>query len=160
MITIQSMQQLLESGTHDSIISAMELALKNVGDSPFWISKSEPLASAVLSVLIPLREQNLLFNPEGQKVENLDVALVIRWCDLMSLKMLYFTLKKSNKEGALLRTKLDLEEAKTYKSVDIEALGQYLLLQTVNLEDEILDFPISNYNIHIGVSEVIEKVLQ
>ena len=66
MIKIQSMKQLLESGTHDSILSALELALKNVSDSPFWVSKSAPLASAVLSVLIPLREQNLLFNPEGK----------------------------------------------------------------------------------------------
>lgn len=160
MISIQSMKQLLESGTQTSIISALELALENVSDSPFWVKKSTPLAEAILSVLIPLRDQGLLFNPEGERVDSLDHALIVRWCDLMSLRVLYFTLKLSNAKSELLRTKATIEEAKGYKLVDLDSLGQYLMSQNVNLDDEYIDFPISNYNIHIGVGELLAKVLR
>jgi hypothetical protein len=109
--------------------------------------------------LIPLKEVNLLFTPEGEKVDTLTPELFFMWNDFVSLKSLAFTIQKSNAAGALLRTKLEPELAKNYKSIDLGLLGAYLSRYTVNLENEDLDFPISNYNLHQGVSNVIKSLL-
>ena len=61
--------------------------------------------------------------------------------------------------GELLRTKLDNSICKNYQTIDLKPLGDYLAKNRVNLEDESLDFPISNYNLHQGVSNVIKSLL-
>jgi len=75
---------------------------------------------------------------------------------MMSLKTLAFTLAKSNEAGKLLRTKIT---ASDYSPIDLEILGTYLSSYTVNLEDEWQDFPITNYNLHIGITTLIEKII-
>lgn len=150
------MTTLLKSGNLAEILGAISATLERSDEAPFWRQKTLPFVEAILSVLIPLREQKLLFDPEGNAHETLTPALFLRWCDLMSLKTLAFTLAKSNDQKKLVRTKIT---AQTYQPIDLEILGKYLSGYTINLEDESIDFPIRNYNLHIGISDLISKIL-
>ncbi|RLA72876.1 MAG: hypothetical protein DRG24_01720 [Epsilonproteobacteria bacterium] len=156
---IRTMTQLIETASKADILSAVEAALNNTNESPFWAKRVIPYSDAILSVLIPLRDQNLLFNPEGEAREKLDKELILRWCDLLSLKTLAFTLQKSNQTGTLERTKIDAEDAKRYESIDLEQLATYLSNNSIHLENEAEDFPIANYNLHVGVTNVITQLL-
>jgi hypothetical protein len=153
---LHSISTLLASGDSSAILGAISTNLDRSDEAPFWRQKTIPYAEAILSVLIPLRDQKLLFDPEGRGHETLTPALFIRWCDLMSLKTLAFTLSKSNDMGKLVRTKIN---ADAYLPIDLEVLGRYLSGYTINLEDEALDFPITNYNLHIGITTLLEKIL-
>lgn len=157
---LHTMDTLLRSGESSAILGAVSAALERSDEAPFWRQKSVPFCEAILSVLIPLREQNLLFDPEGNPHSELTPALFIRWCDLLSLKTLAFTLAASNKEGKLVRTKLSAEACATYSPIDLEILGKYLSGYSVNLNDEWVDFPITNYNLHIGMTSLITKILE
>ena len=136
---------------------AAELVLRN--ESPFWADKVVPFSTAILSVLIPLRDKDLLFDPQGNFLEELTPELFLEWSDFLSLKTLAFTLQMSNEANELLRTKIDKERCQTYENIELKLLGDYLSRYTVNLEYEDLDFPISNYNLHQGVSNVIKSLL-
>jgi len=155
-MTLHSMPTLLATGNSTAILGAISATLERSDEAPFWRQKTLPFVEAILSVLIPLREQHLLFDPEGNEHETLTPALLLRWCDLMSLKTLAFTLAKSNDQGKLVRTKITTQ---TYQPIDLEILGKYLSGYTINLEDESIDFPIRNYNLHIGISDLISKIL-
>lgn len=154
---LHTMNTLLRNGEASAILGAISTALDRSDEAPFWRQKSLPFCEAVLSVLIPLREQNLLFDPEGNPHTELTPVLFIRWCDLLSLKTLAFTLAKSNDAGKLLRTKIDSD---SYQPVDLEILGKYLSGYSVNLSDEWVDFPITNYNLHIGMTSLLTKILE
>ncbi|HZF70405.1 hypothetical protein [Sulfuricurvum sp.] len=154
---LHTLDTLLKTGESTAILGAVSSALDRSDEAPFWRQKSLPFCEAVLSVLIPLREQNLLFDPEGNPHTELTASLFIRWCDLLSLKTLAFTLTKSNEAGRLLRTKIDTD---SYQSVDLEILGKYLSSYSVNLSDEWVDFPITNYNLHIGMTSLLTKILE
>ena len=156
---IQTVGQIFATGTQDQIVSVLEVALKNSNESPIWTEKAIPLAEAILSVLIPLREQNLLVTPEGAIADSLTPELFLRYCDLLNLKWLAFTLQLSNDTEKLERTKHTQEEAGKYEGVELSTLGAYLSSFSVNLEDEWLDFPIANYNLHIGVSDLIRTLI-
>lgn len=158
-IMIQTVGQIFATGTKDQIISLLETALKGSNESPMWVEKSIPLSKAVLSVLIPLRDQNLLFSPEGKPEATLSTELFIRYCDLANLKWLAFTLQQSNDADLLQRTKYSADDAERYRTLDLSELGSYLSGYTVNLEDEWLDFPIANYNLHIGVTDLLRKLV-
>jgi hypothetical protein len=151
--------ELFKSAKIEIILETLENELKNRNESPFWRERVVPFSEAVLSVLIPLRDAKMLFNPEGVAVDELTPELFFRWCDFVSLKTLAFTIQNSNKEGVLQRTKLDETVCKNYKSIDLSKLGTYLSKNSVNLQNESLDFPISNYNLHQGVSNVIKSLL-
>ena len=71
--------------------------------------------------------------------------------------MLAFTLAKSNDAGKLLRTKITSEN---YQPIDLEILGKYLSSYSVNLENEMVDFPVTNYNLHIGMMTLLTKILK
>lgn len=154
---LHTMDTLLRTTESSAILGAISTALDRSDEAPFWRQKSLPFCEAVLSVLIPLREQNLLFDPEGNPYSELSPALFIRWCDLLSLRTLAFTLAKSNDVGKLLRTKID---ADTYQSIDLEILGKYLSGYNINLENEMVDFPVTNYNLHLGMTSLITKILE
>jgi hypothetical protein len=154
---LHTMDTLLRNGEASAILGAISTGLDRSDEAPFWRQKSLPFCEAVLSVLIPLREQYLLFDPEGNPHAELTAALFIRWCDLLSLRTLAFTLAKSNDVGKLLRTKIDTD---TYQSIDLEILGKYLSSYNVNLENEMVDFPVTNYNLHIGMTSLISKILE
>ncbi|QOP40849.1 hypothetical protein [Sulfurimonas marina] len=151
--------RLFEAATLEEIVSAIIAELDTRNESPFWKEKVGPFTSAVLSVLIPLRDKGILFDPQGAKKEVLTPELFLEWSDFVSLKMLVFTIAKSNEANQLLRTKLSEEDCKKYIPIDLETLGTYLSKYSVNLENEALDFPIANYNLHQGVSNVIKSLL-
>jgi hypothetical protein len=153
------MPSLLVSGDASAILGAVETALQRSEEAPFWSQKTLPYVQALLSVLIPLRNQKLLFDPEGNPREELTPELFLRWCDLLSLKTLAFTLAKSNEEENLVRTKIPAA-ASAYHPIDLEILGKYLSGYSVNLEDEWADFPITHYNLHIGITSLITKILE
>lgn len=154
---LHTMDTLLKSGESSAILGAVSTALDRSDEAPFWRQKSLPFCEAIVSVLIPLREQHLLFDPEGNPHSELTPALFLRWCDLFSLRTLAFTLAKSNEAGKLLRTKIDTEN---YQPIDLEILGKYLSGYSVNLENEMVDFPVTNYNLHIGMTSLLTKILE
>jgi len=155
----QESYELFKSAGIEAILETLDRELKKRNESPFWRERVVPFSEAVLSVLIPLRDAKILFNPEGAAVDELTPELFFRWCDFVSLKALAFTIQKSNEAGVLLRTKLEEELCRNYKSIDLAKLGAYLSKNSVNLQNESLDFPISNYNLHQGVSNVIKSLL-
>lgn len=155
----QETYKLFQHAELEEIVQTIADELQTRNESPFWADKVVPFSEAILSVLIPLRDMGLLFTPEGQKVDILTPELFLVWSDFLSLKLLAFTLQKSNTEGKLVRTSLSEEECSQYKEIDLSRLGEYLSLYSVNLEYENLDFPIASYNLHQGVSNVIKSLL-
>jgi hypothetical protein len=155
----QASYELFKNGNLTEITQVLATELKSRNESPFWSDKIVPFSQAILSILIPLRDNKMLFDPEGSAESELTPELFFRWNDFVSLKTLAFTIQKSNEAGILVRTKLSPSTCQEYKHIDLQLLGAYLGRYTVNLENESLDFPISNYNLHQGVSNVIKSLL-
>ena len=151
--------ELFKNSQIENIVSKIERELKTRNESPFWADKVVPFSRAILSVLVPLRDTKLLFTPEGNGIDELTPELFLDWSDFLSLKTLAFIVQASNESGELLRTNVSASKLKNYTNIDLKLLGDYLSRYTVNLEDESLDFPISNYNLHQGVSNVIKSLL-
>ncbi len=155
----QKNYELFKNGNIEAIVEVLEEELKLRNESPFWADKVVPFSSAILSILVPLSNAGLLFDPQGKKQEELTPELFLEWSDFLSLKNLAFTIQKSNIASELVRTSLDKEICKKYEEIDLTLLGDYLAKNNVNLENEQLDFPISAYNLHQGVSNVIKSLL-
>jgi hypothetical protein len=155
----QATYELFAGKSAQDIATALDITLKSRNESPFWMDKVIPFAQAVLSVLVPLRDENLLFDPQGKYKESLTPELFLEWMDFVSLKMLLFTIQKSNDASELLRTTLTQDACKSYKFIELDTLAAYLGKYSVNLENEDLDFPIANYNLHQGVKNVIKSLL-
>lgn len=149
---------LLQNSSQKEILENIEEKLKKSDEADFWKEKIIPYSEAILSVLLPLKEQNLLFSPEGKIVNSLDSELFYRWSDLVCLKTLAFIIQQSNEQNKLLRT--DYKNV-DYKTIDLEKLGIYLSSNKVNLVDEdSLDFPISIYNLHQGMLTIIKNLFK
>ncbi len=149
--------KLLQNSSQEEIIKVLEDKLKNSEEPDFWKEKILPFTQAILSVLLPLKEQNLLFNPEGQIVNTIDSELFFRWSDLVCLKTLAFVIQESNEKNELVRTDYKNVE---YKVINLEKLGVYLSSNRVNIIDEdSLDFPMSIYNLHQGMVTIIKNLL-
>jgi hypothetical protein len=140
--------KLFKSASIDEITAVLAKELESRNEQAFWADKVIPFSEAILSVLIPLRDANALYTPEGEGVDELTPELFLSWSDFVSLKSLAFKVQRSN---------LAKDESKT--DIDLKTLGDYLSRYNVNLEDELLDFPIANYNLHQGVSNVIKSLL-
>jgi len=141
----QESYELFKSADIDTIKEVIGTELEKRNEQEFWGQKVVPFSEAILSILIPLRDANALFDPEGVSVNELTPELFFRWSDFVSLKSLAFTIQKLN------------AESKT--DIDLDILSDYLGSYNVNLNDELLDFPISSYNLHQGVSNVIKSLL-
>jgi hypothetical protein len=149
--------KLLQNSSQEEIIKVLEDKLKNSEEPDFWKEKIIPFTEAILSVLLPLKEQNILFNPEGQIVNTIDSELFFRWSDLVCLKTLAFVIQESNEKNELVRTDYKNVE---YKVINLEKLGVYLSSNRVNIIDEdSLDFPMSIYNLHQGMVTIIKNLL-
>ena len=155
----QESYELFKSSDIQTIVNTLAAELKTRNESPFWADKVVPFSTAILSILIPLRDANILFNAQGDAVKELTPDIFLEWSDFVSLKILAFTIQKSNDAGELQRTKLPRDICQKYEEIDLQLLGNYLSLYTVNLDDELLDFPIANYNLHQGISNVIKSLL-
>ena len=137
----ESSYELFKNADIEKIKEVIGSELESRNEQDFWGEKVVPFSEAILSILIPLRDSGKLFDPEGLHVEILTPELFLRWSDFVSLKSLAFKIQK------------------TEKNIDLEILGNYLGQYNVNLEKELLDFPISSYNLHQGVSNVIKSLL-
>jgi len=144
----QESYELFKSASVDEITAYLAKELETKDESPFWASRVVPFSEAILSVLVVLRDEKRLFNPEGVVVEELTPELFFRWSDFVSLKALAFKIQRTNKAEDATKTEIDLSK-----------LASYLSANNVNLENELLDFPISTYNMHQGVSSVIKSLL-
>ncbi len=155
----QTLANQLNSSPKEEILASVSLTLKNSNEAPFWAEKTVPYVDAILSVLIPLREQNLLFTPEGRINDALTPELFLKWCDLVSLKFLAFNIQESNELQRLINTQYDREHTSKYVSIELETLGTYLSGYMINLENRDEDFPIAHYNLHVGITTVIKGML-
>ena len=148
--------EILENNSKEEILEVFKKNLENSDEAPFWKEKIIPFVDAILSILLPLKEQNLLFTPEGKIEDKLRAELFYAWTDLISLRTLAFILEQSNQNDGLLRT--DYKDV-DYKKVDLEILGKYLSSYKVNLsEEDNIDFPVGNYNLHIGMTTIIKSL--
>lgn len=155
---MQDFTLLLQKESIDEILKILSQELDNSDEVEFWKEKVIPYTKVILTILIPLKERNLLFTPEGKSVDILDSTLFFRWADLVCLRMLYFIIKQSNEQKELLRTNY---QNRNYKSINIEELEKYLLQNRINILDEdILDFPIATYNLHIGIISIIKNLFK
>lgn len=137
----QSSYELFRDETMQNITKTIEDELQTRNEQVFWGQKVVPFSQAILSVLVPLRDADGLFDPEGNSVDELTPELFLRWSDFVSLKALAFKMQAMDSD------------------IDLQILGDYLASYNVNLEKESLDFPISSYNLHQGVSNVIKSLL-
>ena len=155
---MKTLNELLESSSKEEILELYSIALDKSDEEDFWKEKILPYIDAVLSVLLPLREQGLLFTPEGRIVKSIDKDFYFRWADLMCLRTMAFILEESNANESLSRT--DYKDV-NYKQIDLQTLGEYLSLYRVNLDDEeSLDFPVANYNLHTGMLTTIKTLIK
>lgn len=129
--------ELFKSASVKEITDILDAELQTRNESPIWREKVVPFSTAILSILIPLRDEKRLFTPEGESVDELTPELFLAWSDFVSLKSLFFKVE----------------------NVDRDILAAYLHKNAVNIENESLDFPISTYNLHQGVSNVIKSLL-
>lgn len=153
---MERFSQLLQNSSKEEILKEIENRLKDSDEKEFWKEKVIPFTDAVLSILIPLREQNLLFNPEGKIKEKLDSELFFRWSDLVCLRILAFILQESNEKNELVRT--EYKNVK-YELIDLETVAKYLTSNRIDLTDEDnLDFPVATYNLHTGINTIIKNL--
>lgn len=153
---MEKFSQLLENSSKEEILKEIENRLKNSDEKEFWKEKVIPFVDAVLSVLLPLREQNLLFNPEGKIKDKLDSELFFRWSDLVCLRILAFILQESNEKNQLMRTEY---KDVAYQPIDLEVVAKYLTSNRIDLTDEDnLDFPVATYNLHTGINTIIKNL--
>jgi hypothetical protein len=152
----QTIENLLSNASKEEILIEFTNRLEKSDEAPFWKEKILPFIDAILSVLLPLQEQKLLFTPEGKVQDKFTKELFYTWTDLISLRTLAFILEQSNEKNALIRT--DYKNV-SYEKIDLEVLGKYLSSYKVNLIDEdSIDFPVGNYNLHIGMLTIIKTL--
>jgi hypothetical protein len=154
---MEKLNTLLKTASKEVILQEYSEALEKSSEEDFWAEKIFPYIEALLSVLIPLRDQDLLFNPEAKKVQTLDSELFFRWADLVCLRVLYFILNESNEKEKLERVDFNTNK---YEFIQLETLQDYLLLYRVDLiNEDSLDFPVSNYNLHTGLLSIIKGLI-
>ena len=153
---MEKFSQLLENSSKEEILKEIELRLEKSDENDFWKEKVIPFVDAILSILIPLREQNLLFNPEGDIKNKFDSELFFRWSDLVCLRVLAFIIQESNEKKQLVRTEY---KNVNYELIDLEIVANYLVSNRVNLTDEDnLDFPMTIYNLHTALNTIIKSL--
>lgn len=155
---MKTLNELLVNSSREEILELYTIALDKSEEEDFWKEKIIPYVDAILSVVLPLRDQKLLFTPEGRTVDIIDEEFYYRWADLMCLRTMAFILEESNAKVSLCRT--DYKDV-NYEPIDLQTLGEYLSLYRVNLDDEdSLDFPVSNYNLHTGMLTTIKTLIK
>jgi len=153
---MKTLKMMFEEENIKQLTQALEIALKNKDESPFFAQKVTPLVEAIYSVIVPLKKQDLLFNPEGKKIEKFDFKEFLEWTDLVSLKNLYFIIKESNEKGELVRVGF---KSNNYEKIDLETLKDYVKRYNIHEEYEEEDFPIAHYNVHTGVASVMKDIV-
>jgi hypothetical protein len=127
----------LLKGSADDVIDIIGTMLDTSGDNAFWSGRALIMMKGLLSLLIPLRDADLLFDPQGNKVNVLTFSEIMRWIDLQNLKELYFTIRESNDLGYLDVDGMTSEEKKRYpdSGVSIDRLEGYLTSVYVDIHN-------------------------
>ena len=129
----------LLKGNADEITDIIGNMLDTSGDNAFWSGRALTMMKALLSILIPLRDMDLLFDPKFKKQEILTLSLLVKWIDLQNLKTLYFLIKRSNDLGYLDIPGWPEDWKKRYQPIDIDRLESYLTSVYLDIHDEDAD---------------------
>lgn len=87
----------LMSGGVDDIAELLSNMLGEAGgDNQYWVERGQILMKGLLSVLIPLKDRNGLFYPDGKPAAGLDFTLLTKWLGLNELYQLFFKIKNEN----------------------------------------------------------------
>jgi len=129
----------LLKGTADEITDIIGNMLDTSGDNAFWSGRALTMMKALLSILIPLRDKDILFDPKFNKKDILTLDLLVKWIDLQNLKTLYFLIKRSNDLGYLDIDGWPQEWKKRYEPINIDRLESYLTSVYLDIHDEDAD---------------------
>lgn len=88
---------LLSKGTADEITDIIGNMLEQGGDNSFWSGRALSMMKGLLSILVVLKDNGLLFNPDGEKEEILTFTLLQKWIADVNIKKLYYTIRVANK---------------------------------------------------------------
>lgn len=131
----------LLKGDADKVTDIIGNMLETGGDNAFWAGRALSFMKGLLSVLVPLRDMGLLFNPEMEREEILTFGVINKWIALQDLRTLYWVIKKSNDAGMLIVDCFSPEERKKYKPINLDRLKAYLASVYVDLSAEDTKFP-------------------
>jgi len=131
----------LLKGDADKVTDIIGNMLETSGDNAFWAGRALSFMKGLLSVLVPLRDMGLLFNPEMEREEILTFGVINKWIALQDLRTLYWVIKKSNDAGTFIVDCFSPEEKAKYKPINLDRLKAYLASVYVDLSAEDTKFP-------------------
>jgi len=82
----QNSYELFKNGSMDEILGSLEESLSKSDEAPIWRERVIPFSKAILSVLIPLRDHHLLFDPQMVGVEVLTPDRITRMLNIADTK--------------------------------------------------------------------------
>jgi hypothetical protein len=134
----------LLAGDADEVSDIIGNMLETEGDNAFWAGRALAMMKGLLSVVVPLRDMELLFDAKGNKVNVLTFDLLNNLIDLTNLKELYYIIREANGEEPGDEVKIrderilkayDDEDIKKYRKIDISRLEAYLSSVYVSIHD-------------------------
>jgi len=126
----------LLKGTADEISDIIGNMLDTSGENGFWAGRALTMMKALLSILVPLRDMDLLFDPKGNHQPILTLSLLVKWIDLTNLKNLYWIIRESNELGYLDIDTFNQNEKERYTPIDYERLESYLTSVYVDIHNK------------------------
>lgn len=121
----------LLSGDTDEIIDVIGNMLETGGDNAFWAGRALSMMKGLLSLLVPLRDKNMLYDPGSSKdpgsckIEPIFTFKVLnKFLDLEAMRNLYFYIKD-----------LNVKNSSDWDYVDVSRMEAYLASCSVPLSD-------------------------
>jgi len=110
----------LMSGGVDDIAELLSNMLGEAGgDNQYWVERGQILMKGLLSVLVPLKERNALFYPDGKPADGLNFTLLTKWLGLNELYKLYLLVKEDNEKVG--------NDMKNPEYIELKRLESYLM---------------------------------
>lgn len=85
-------------GEVDDILEMLSNMLSTGGDNNYWGERGQALLAGALSMLVPLRNQNNIKMPDGEKKSTLTFGVLISYLSLRNFYDKYFEIKKRNED--------------------------------------------------------------
>lgn len=121
----------LLSGDTDEIIDVIGNMLETGGDNAFWAGRALSMMKGLLSLLVPLRDRNMLYDPGSAKtpaeckIEHIFTFKVLnKFLDLEAMRNLYFYIKELNSKMS-----------NDWEYVDVSRMEAYMASCSVPLSD-------------------------
>lgn len=121
----------LLSGDTDEIIDVIGNMLETGGDNAFWAGRALSMMKGLLSLLVPLRDRNMLYDPGSAKtpaeckIEYIFTFKVLnKFLDLEAMRNLYFYIKEMN-----------AKMSNSWEYVDCSRMEAYMASCSVPLSD-------------------------